>query len=951
MPRLAGFYPFWFWNDDLQEDEIRRQINCMAEQGIRGFYIHPRQGLRTPYLSDRFFLMVGVALEAAEMHGMQVCLYDEYPYPSGPAGGEALVGRPQHHATRLDQTTLDVPGGHVRIELPRGAVLNCTAVPLRDGEPVWEEARDLTDHVGMVLVEETYYEAGLTPYTYQRYFAATPTPTLEADLPERPHRIFASVQVEVTHYKYWDHFLDTMSPEAVREFMRLTHERYRARFSEHFGGLIPAIFTDEASPRWSDRVPGEFARRNGYELPPVLHALQDESHPRHVEVAGDLWDTQYALFCEAWEEQYAGWCEENELLYATEKAVWRMSQHRYAGIPGGDPGHTKAGAPMDLLQPHLRQNAVAAASGAYFYDKPVALAECYHSLGWSGTLQDAKTIAEGLLLLGVTHLVPHGFFYTTHSLAKHDAAPSFFFQMPYWQHFGRLSERVEQIAALTEGVPDARVLVVDPNPGLPTQEQAEDFARLQQVLMGQHIGFLLVDVDILEEADRADGRLCVKDIRADAVVVPPMRRTEGALADWLAASEEAGGAVIRVEDGFDEGHLRAALSKVTAPTLSVREDGQEVKDIWVSCRDTEEGVRWFVLNTGADSHELTLWPRSGGLREIPLEDTLGPRLRAEGEEFVRAVAPFESFVVEATQGEVPLLDPLGRLEVTLGGPAQVRPVNANLLRLAEWTMSLPDGQSATVSSMPVCDQLERGDFAFKPRHHKFFGHPSEWSLPELTLTYESCFDCDYEGVAELVMEPRSLRGEWTVRVNDAGYTREDFEPTDSHVRGSLAVDVSDVLKPGANSVRIELTTERPDGGLVNPLYLAGDFGVALDPPRLVDPLREGSFEDYEGNRLPFYAGVVEYETDFDLPDLPDGGEVVLEFTSEQPFHEACEVSINGGPSRPLLWEPRLLRVASERLDTAGNRLVIRVHTTLIRPFEGRWFDYEALRPRDIEAAR
>ena len=51
---LPGFYPFWFWNDRLEPDEIRWQIREMARQGVRGFFIHPRQGLEQPYLSERF---------------------------------------------------------------------------------------------------------------------------------------------------------------------------------------------------------------------------------------------------------------------------------------------------------------------------------------------------------------------------------------------------------------------------------------------------------------------------------------------------------------------------------------------------------------------------------------------------------------------------------------------------------------------------------------------------------------------------------------------------------------------------------------------------------------------------------------------------------------------------------------------------------------------------------
>jgi hypothetical protein len=76
-----GFYPFWFWNDDLSADEIHWQVKEMAAQGVRGFFIHSRQGLEQPYLSESFFQMVNAAIEAADEHDLFVHLYDEYPYP------------------------------------------------------------------------------------------------------------------------------------------------------------------------------------------------------------------------------------------------------------------------------------------------------------------------------------------------------------------------------------------------------------------------------------------------------------------------------------------------------------------------------------------------------------------------------------------------------------------------------------------------------------------------------------------------------------------------------------------------------------------------------------------------------------------------------------------------------------------------------------------------------
>ncbi len=161
----TGFYPFWFWNGDMTESEIRWQIGEMADKGVRGFFIHSRQGLKRPYLSESFFKMVQVAVEAAEERGMIAHLYDEYPYPSGVVGGEAILGKPQFHATRLLQQTFDAPGGHLRKALPRGSILSCTAYPVENGHVDWSQKVDLLEHVGMVLVDNSYNETGLTQYS------------------------------------------------------------------------------------------------------------------------------------------------------------------------------------------------------------------------------------------------------------------------------------------------------------------------------------------------------------------------------------------------------------------------------------------------------------------------------------------------------------------------------------------------------------------------------------------------------------------------------------------------------------------------------------------------------------------------------------------------------------------------------------------------------------------
>ena len=79
--------PFWAWNGDLHEDELRRQIGWLQEMGFGGFHMHCRTGLVTPYLSDDFFRLIKTCVEEAKDKKMLAWLYDEDRWPSGAAGG------------------------------------------------------------------------------------------------------------------------------------------------------------------------------------------------------------------------------------------------------------------------------------------------------------------------------------------------------------------------------------------------------------------------------------------------------------------------------------------------------------------------------------------------------------------------------------------------------------------------------------------------------------------------------------------------------------------------------------------------------------------------------------------------------------------------------------------------------------------------------------------------
>ena len=50
--------PFWSWNDTLTDEELRWQVRELKRAGYGGFFMHPRVGLETEYLSGADYLLI-----------------------------------------------------------------------------------------------------------------------------------------------------------------------------------------------------------------------------------------------------------------------------------------------------------------------------------------------------------------------------------------------------------------------------------------------------------------------------------------------------------------------------------------------------------------------------------------------------------------------------------------------------------------------------------------------------------------------------------------------------------------------------------------------------------------------------------------------------------------------------------------------------------------------------
>jgi hypothetical protein len=96
--------PLWSWNNELNLDQLLRQIDDLETMGLGGFHMHVRVGLDTEYLSAEFMDLVQKCVERAKQKGMLAWLYDEDRWPSGFAGGRVTDNEDRFRSRHLLMT-------------------------------------------------------------------------------------------------------------------------------------------------------------------------------------------------------------------------------------------------------------------------------------------------------------------------------------------------------------------------------------------------------------------------------------------------------------------------------------------------------------------------------------------------------------------------------------------------------------------------------------------------------------------------------------------------------------------------------------------------------------------------------------------------------------------------------------------------------------------------------
>ncbi|MCX7818049.1 MAG: glycosyl hydrolase [Kiritimatiellae bacterium] len=500
--------PFWVWNDELTPAEATWWLEEFVRQGIRSVMIHPRPGLRTPYLGERWFELWAHCVREAQRLGMELWIYDENSYPSG------------------------FGGGHVPEAMPDAKAVNLVAQESKR-PPAWTNA-----------IVAVWRLDGERPDEVSARLSAT-----EA-LPEgRYLTVLTKTEGRAADWYGGWWYVDLLRPGVTEKFLEVTLEPYRERFADRFGRLIRGTFTDEphisgtGGLPWTADFAEQFRKRRGYELQPLLAALWvelgDWRRVRH-----DFARTAHELFVERWAIPYHEYCRRHglELTGHYWEHQWplarqvpdNMAMYLWMQRPGIDILFNQyaegPAAQFGNVRSVRELQSVALQAG-----RPRTLCEAYGGSGWDVRFEDLKRIGDWLLALGVNTINQHLSHVSIRGARKRDYPVSFSYHAPWWDFYGAQARYFARLQwVLTQGeVPPAAALVIEPTTtcwmyqegpkaSARAVEIAEAFHRLLGWLEAAQIEYELGSEDVIGRIGTAvGGRLRVGRRQYSTVVLPP----------------------------------------------------------------------------------------------------------------------------------------------------------------------------------------------------------------------------------------------------------------------------------------------------------------------------------------------------------------------------------------------------------------------------------------------
>jgi hypothetical protein len=597
--------PFWFWNDDLSETELLRQMEDFRAHGVHGFVIHPRAGLPKSigWLSERMIGLMRFAIERAAERDMWVILYDEGMYPSGSSSGQVVAENPAFRTRGFVCVDLDEAKPQTEVQ---GVWIGS------DGAPALVPGRNLVAIVRRrknghrIAVIDRAAQEGRS--TIRGLHFTQDDPPRRADRREVPENQPPGA--------------DILNPEAVACFIRLVYQRYYDEFKPHFGKTVKAIFTDEPSflAKGGERgmVPGTTGIMEhvnaflGYDFTEHLPTLWYDDEPDAAVHRRNYNRALEARLEQTFYHPISVWCQSHgTCLTGHPMGGDDIGPLRHFHIPGQDIvwRYVEPDKPT-ALEGEQSTQAKCASSAMIHLGRRRNMNEFCGAFGPKFTFEEMQWLANWLLVRGCNLLVPHAFYYSIRGPRIDERPPDVGPNNTWWPQYKPFAQATSRLCWLnTDSTHVCELAILGLNDYLPWQAAKVCFQHQRD--------FNYLEARHLWEDAKADGdgiHLAGMHYRALILEEDPPQKAQPAV-EILARA----GRIIRGNEKTGGAELVTQIDKLISSDVQVSPAAPDLRVRHVR----KSGVDYYLLfNEGAGDLEIRLDLSAKG-RRILLDPIAG----------------------------------------------------------------------------------------------------------------------------------------------------------------------------------------------------------------------------------------------------------------------------------------------------------------------------------------
>jgi hypothetical protein len=930
-PKEYSTSPFLVWDAEVTEADIDYHLASYKDQGIKSFFIHPRPGMITPYLSERWFTLVRYTVNQAKQLGMEAWLYDENSYPSGFAGGHVPAQMPESFnqgqgLTLRKMTTLDANKYPLVLKKEGGGFRDVTAVESERGK------------------SGEYYCFELAFYEKRAW-----------------HGGFS--------------YVDLIKPGVTEKFIDITMKGYEKTLGADLGGLVPGIFTDEPNiiaparkdcMRWTPDLFEQFQKRWGYDLrphvPSLFEATGDWRKVRH-----NYYALLLDLFIDRWSRPWFAYSEKRRILWTGHywEHGWpspihgpdNMAMYAWHHVPGIDMLFNQFAEGVNAQFGNVRA-VKELASVANQMGRRRTLSETYGGAGWELRFEDMKRLGDWEYALGVNFMNQHLSFQTLAGARKHDYPQSFTYHEPWWKHYKVLADYFTRLSlALSAGEQVNRILVIEPttsawiHAGISQadprmMELGSEFQEFLNKIEAMQVEYDLGAERLLREFGKAEGgKLRVGKRAYEVVVLPPgVENLDSATVALLEAYGRGGGKVVSfvetpgLVDGVESARVREIAAQWVKGGPLGEEDFTLVKTgggkMFHQRRRLEGGELLFVVNSSLEEKlDAAVKARGRSVRKLDLFTGKVSGYEAEesgGSVFAKIELPPAGSALLFVSGSAGAPEPVLRA----GSEQEIAPQGGMSVKRL-----LPNALTLDYCDLKLGGKLEKGLYYYAAaekvfQHHGFEGNPWNTAVQYKTAILDrnkfgpqTGFEAVFRFTVGPGVERKGLRAVverpelWKVLVNGRQVVARPKEWWLDRAFGVYEIGAQ--VKEGENTLTLVAQPMSVHHEL-EPVYLIGEFGLTAEAAGWkmggAKPLAMGSWKE---QGLPFYSWTVSYGAGYRLKK--GAGRTVVKLGK---WHgTVAEVLVNGKPAGVTGWAPYEVDITGAVRDGA-NRVEVVVYGSL-----------------------